>query len=66
MAEHISRMYLCPDCDCIGANANQCAKCANRCGLLNLSSVLNRKKPVMADTVAILAMMREVGRERLA
>lgn len=62
---HLSSSYLCPDCEFVCGNAMQCEKCANRCGLLNLSSVLNRPKPLMAETQIILKLMKQFGRERI-
>lgn len=60
---HISRCYLCPDCNYVGDNAIQCESCANRCGLLNLSSVLNRKSPLLPETMAILEIINCSMRE---
>jgi hypothetical protein len=57
--------YLCTDCDQVGNCATQCL-CGSTHGLLSLSAVLNRRKPVMAETTAILAMLHEVGQERFA
>lgn len=65
MNAHISRVWICPQCDFAGENSEQCAKCANRCGLLNLSSVLNRK-PVRAEVNTVLTIMEEIGKELIA
>jgi hypothetical protein len=56
--------YLC-ECGLVVNSAMQCT-CGNTHGLLNLSAVLNRKKPVMAETAAVLAMMSAELREHLA
>jgi hypothetical protein len=55
--------YLC-ECGLVVDSAIQCT-CGNAHGLMSLSRVLNRK-PVMAETTAILAMMHEVGKEQIA
>ena len=59
----LKNAYLC-ECGTVSDSSAQCPACANRCGLLNLSSVLDRK-PLMAETQAIFAMLREVGKERI-
>ena len=61
----LERAYLC-ECGMIGDCATQCASCANRCGLMNLAGVLNRKPPLMAETSLILSMLNEVGSELMA
>ena len=61
---HLTRAYLCPDCSTIGSNATHCPACGNRCGLLNLSSVLDRD-PVREEVSAIVRSWREVLSERI-
>jgi hypothetical protein len=55
--------YLC-ECGLVVNSAIRCT-CGNAHGLLSLSSVLNRK-PVCAETVAVLAMMDAELREHIA
>lgn len=62
MTVHLQNAYLCPDCDCIGDDANQCHACANRCGLMNLAAVLDRD-PVMVEARAIFGTLSELMRE---
>jgi hypothetical protein len=54
--------YLC-ECGLVVNSAMQCT-CGNTHGLLSLSGVLNRK-PVMAETVAIFAMMDSELKEKV-
>ena len=42
MTTSLSESYLCADCESIGSNSRNCAKCQSG-ALLNLASVLNRK-----------------------
>lgn len=55
--------YLC-ECGEVGDSAKRCPKCANELGLLNLSSVLNRRPPLMAETQVIMKLQM-IG-ERIA
>ena len=56
----LENAYLC-ECGIITANAMQC-DCGNRHGLLNLSSVLDRKI-VSNEAQAVLGMLAETMRE---
>jgi hypothetical protein len=55
---HISSAWLCPQCDYLGDDANQCA-CGNSHGLLNMASVLNRD-PVETEARAVMSTLTEV------
>ena len=58
----LENAYLCV-CGIIGVNAMQCA-CGQREGLLNLSSVLNRKI-ISNEAQAVLDMLAETMREKV-
>lgn len=38
-----AELYLCPDCGQVGNQPASCPGCTNQCGLMNLSTILNRR-----------------------